>query len=347
MRDAFRAIVFVAMLSAVGFAQAQQHVTSGEEIDYQPAIIEASDGGRIAVFERLDASSFFGDLWITRSTDGGDTWSEAAAILATGANERHPALIETAPSRFTLFYLKGQSASSSFRIFRATSSDGAAFAEVGQIDLGWATGGEVNPHVIRHDDGTLTMSYQRYDAGSASYDCFVAESTDGGLTWDPLQTMIAPGAQLPRIAYRESDGLYLASYQIGSTGLHIYTKTTTNVHDWGPDRFNFAVVGDNHDSLPVVMPDGAFVTFFIRATGGTYDLAFRRSTDGTNWAPAIAGTNTLSVDDVEPHPLLVGSPDYVELYWGRDEPAGSFTYDIVREPIVPVNDIIFADGFEN
>ena len=32
--------------------------------------------------------------------------------------------------------------------------------------------------------------------------------------------------------------------------------------------------------------------------------------------------------------------------WGRDEPAGSFTYDIVREPIVPVNDIIFADGFD-
>ena len=51
MRDAFRAIVLVAMLSAAGFLQAQQHVTSGDEIDYQPAIIESSDGTRIVVFE--------------------------------------------------------------------------------------------------------------------------------------------------------------------------------------------------------------------------------------------------------------------------------------------------------
>ena len=128
--------------------------------------------------------------------------------------------------------------------------------------------------------------------------------------------------------------------------MHIYTKTTTNVHDWSGARVNFAVVGDNHDSLPVAMPDDAFVVFFSRATGGTYDIAFRRSSDGTNWAPAVAVTDTLTADDVEPHPLLVGTPDYVELYWGRDDPAGSFTYDIVREPIVPVNDILFADGFE-
>ena len=348
MHDRLSAAALAAFLCCAWPAQAQQHVTTGPELDYQPSVIQSTDDdARIVVFERLDANTLDGDLWLTRSTDGGASWSDPVAIIATAANERHPALVQTGPAQYELFYLKGTGAITNYRIFRATSSDGVAFAEQNPVDLGWATGGEVNPHVIRHDDGTLTMSYQRYDAGSASYDCFVAESTDGGLTWDPLQTMIAPGAQLPRIAYRESDGLYLASYQIGSTGLHIYTKTTTNVHDWGPDRFNFAVVGDNHDSLPVVMPDGAFVTFFIRATGGTYDLAFRRSTDGTNWAPAIAVTNTLSVDDVEPHPLLVGSPDYVELYWGRDEPAGSFTYDIVREPIVPVNDIIFADGFEN
>jgi hypothetical protein len=347
MRDRLRAAALVAFVCCASVAKAQQHVTTGDPLDYQPSVIQSTDDdARIVVFERLDSNTLIGDLWITRSTDGGASWSDPAAIIATPANERHPALLQLGPADYVLFYLKG-TGTPDYRIYRATSTDGVAFAEQGPVDFGWSTGGDVNPHVIRHDDGTLTMSYQRFNTVEADWDCLVAESTDGGLTWDHLQTVIATGAQLPRITYRESDGLYLASYQLGSTGLHIYTKTTTNVRDWSGARVNFAVVGDNHDSLPVAMPDGAFVVFFIRATGGTYDIAYRRSADGVNWGSAVAVTNTLTVDDVEPHPLLVGSPDYVELYWGRDEPAGSFTYDIVREPIVPVNDIIFADGFEN
>jgi hypothetical protein len=347
MHERLSAAALAAFLSCAAIARAEQHVTSGPELDYQPSVIQSSDDdARIVVFERLDPNSLAGDLWLTRSIDGGATWTDPVAIIATAANERHPALVQIGPAQYELFYLKGTS-TLNYRIYRATSSDGIAFAEQNPVDFGWPTGGDVNPHVIRHDDGTLTMTYQRYNATTFVYDCFVAESTDGGLTWDQAQTVIATGAQLPRIAYRESDGLYLASYQIGSTGLHIYTKTTTNVHDWSGARVNFAVVGDNHDSLPAAMPDGAFVTFFIRATGGTYDVAFRRSTDGANWSPIVPVTDTLTVDDVEPHPLLVGSPDYVELYWGQDDPAGSFTYDIVREPIVPVNEIIFADGFES
>lgn len=347
MHDRSRAAALAAFLCCAAVAQAQQHVTTGPELDYQPSVIQSTDDdARIVVFERLDPDTLVGDLWLTRSTDGGASWTDPVAIIATAANERHPALVQTGPAQYGLFYLKGTD-TTNYRIYRATSSDGVVFVEQGAVDFGWPTAGDVNPHVIRHDDGTLTMSYQRYNGTTFNYDCFVAESTDDGVSWDAMQTVIATGAQLPRIAYRESDGLYLASYQIGSSSVHIYTKTTTDVRDWSGARVNFAVVGDNHDSLPVAMPDGAFVAFFIRATGGTFDIAFRRSADGADWSSPVAVTDTLTADDVEPHPLLVGSPDHVELYWGRDEPAGSFTYDIVREPIVPVNEIIFADGFEN
>ncbi|HEX5123343.1 MAG TPA: sialidase family protein [Rhodanobacteraceae bacterium] len=346
MHDRLSAAALAAFLCCAPLARAQQHVTTGPEYDDQPSVIQSTDdGARIVVFERLDSNTLDGDLWLTRSTDGGASWTDPVAIIATVANERHPALVQTGPAQYALFYLKGTGAITNYRIYRATSSDGVTFTEQNQVDFGWATGGDVNPHVVRHDDGTLTMSYQRFSGGT-NYDCFVAESTDGGLTWDPMQTMIATGAQVPRITYRESDGVYLASYQVGGGNFHIYTKTTTNVRDWSGARVNFAVVDDNEDSLPVVMPDGAFVTFYIHTTGGTYDIAYRRSTDGTNWAPAVPVTNTLTIDDIQPHPLLVGSPDYVELYWGQDDPAGSLTYDIVREPIVPVNDIILADGFD-
>ena len=338
-------IPFAFVLSALAAtAGAAEPVTSGNGIDYMPSVIRSSDdGARIVVFERLDPTTFAGDLLLTRSTDDGASWSPPAAIIATGASERHPSLLQLGPSQYALFYLKGTGSSSSYRLRRATSTDGIAFTEQAQLDLGWATGGEINPHVIRHGDGTLTMSYQRISGGS-----YVAQSSDGGATWDTLKTQIASGSQLPRIAYRDSDGLYLASYQVGSTALAMYVKTTTDVRDWSAPRQDFAVSGNNHDSLPVVMPDGAFVLFWIRENGSGFDLAVRRSLDGAIWGDAITLTDTPDEDDVEPHPLVGTSASEVELYWGRDVPAGSLTHDIVREPHAPVLlDAIFDDGFES
>lgn len=344
MHEHRRAAMFGVIACVATSVHAEQHVTNGSELDYQPSIIRSGDDGvRILVFERLDRSTLFGDLWITRSADGGDTWSDPVAIIATDANERHPALVQTGPAQYALFYLKGMTAATSFRIWRATSSDGVAFTEQAQLDLGWPTGGEINPTVIRHADGTLTMSYQRLGSGAGLY---VAESTDDGVTWDTSRTAIATNAQLPRIAYRDSDGLYLASYQTGSTSLHLFVKTTADVHDWSAPARDFATIGNNHDSLPVVMSDDAFVVFFIRASGDQFDIALRRSPDGVSWSAPLAVTATPDADDVEPHPLVGDSASTVELYWGRDEPVGSFTYDIVRESAVLVNEAIFSDSFD-
>jgi hypothetical protein len=331
------------LFATVATTNAAEPVTSGDEIDYMPSVIRSSDdGARIVVFERLDASTFAGDLLLTRSTDGGASWTTPVPIVASAANERHPSLLQLGPASYALFYLKGTGTNTSYRLWRATSTDGISFTEQNQLDLGWTTGGEINPHVIRHANGTLTMSYQRLGSGS-----YVAESSDGGASWDLLKTVIAPGSQLPRITYRESDGLYLASYQVGSIALSMRVKTTTDVRDWSAAPQDFAAIGNNHDSLPVVMPDDAFALFWIRENGSGFDLAVRRSIDGATWGDALALTDTPDEDDVEPHPLVGASSTSVELYWGRDTPAGSLTYDIVREAHAAVVDSIFIDGFES
>ncbi|MET0226850.1 MAG: sialidase family protein [Dokdonella sp.] len=342
LRCALLAAALAAALVAPRAGAQVQPVTEGAPLDYQAAVIRSSDdGARIVVFERLDPATTDGDLWLTRSTDDGASWSTPAAIIATTANERHPALLQLGPSNYVLFYLKGASASSSFRLWRASSTDGVAFTEQAQLDLGWSSGGEINPHVIRHADGTLTMSYQRLGSGS-----YVAESGDGGVTWDTARTAIATGSQLPRIAYRERDGLYLASYQVGGSALSMHVKTTTDVHDWSGAAQDFAIDGNNHDSLPLVMPDGAFALFWIRAAGDQFDIAVRRSSDGVTWQPTLAVTASADADDVEPHPLQDGTADSVELYWGRGIPVGGSDYDIVRETGVRVRDVLFADGFD-
>lgn len=328
------------MVPAVAGAQIQA-ITFGDGIDYQPAVLRASsDGARIVVFERLDVV-FSGDLWLTRSSNGGQTWSTPVAIIASAASERHPALIEASPGNFTLFYLKGTGSNSSYRLWRATSSDGVSFSEQGVLDLGWSTGGEINPHVIRHADGLLTMTYQRLSGG-----VYIAQSTDGGATWDTQKTVLNASGQLPRIAFRESDGLYLASYQTGNYPLLLWVKTSTDAFDWSAPAQSFASPDSNHDSLPVVMPDGAFVLFWVRGLGGPFNIVARRSSDGLDWSGDIEVTTSGNHNDVEPHPLVGTSPGVVELYWGRESPLGSSDFNIVRKASVVVLDAVYTDGFE-
>lgn len=344
MKKPFRAAVLFATLLAGDVALATtEPVTSGGLFDYQPSVIRSTDdGARIVVFERLNPATLYGDLWVTRSTDGGGTWSTPTIAIASSSNERHPALLQPGPSSYVLFYLKGMSAASSFRIARATSSDGVTFTEQGTLDLGWATGGEINPHVIDEGGGVLTMSYQRLNTNTGSY---VAQSLDNGVTWDTLRTPIQLDSQLPRIARRADDGLYLVSYQVGSSPLTMRVETTTNLRDWSSPARDFAAAGDNHDSLPVVMADGSFVLTWIRAAGSGYDIALRRSTDGRNWQPVQTVTSTPDENDVEPHPLLGDSPGSFQLYWGRAIPATANAFNIVRDGNVII-DAMHADGFD-
>jgi hypothetical protein len=334
------AILAALIISFAPLSHAQDFVTTGTGVDYMPSIMRAADGTLLLAFERLNASTFSGDLWITRSTDGGATWSTAASIVATTSNERHPALVQRGDGSFVLFFLKGASAASSFRIHRATSPDGVTFTDAGALALGWATGGEINPHVVTHPDGTLTMSYQRLSGGS-----YVAQSTDGGAKWDQLRTTIAADGLLPRITFRASDSRYLATYQVGPSPLSLYAKTTTDVRNWSASRIDFAVDGDNHDSLPVVMPDNAFAVFYIHADGGAYDVRSRRSPDGAMFEDPIVHTDD-DVSDVEPHPLVGTSSQKVDLYWAREADAGSGDYDIRRLAGVAVADAIYSDGFD-
>lgn len=345
MRNRF--IVAAAGLTALSWlpslAMAEEAVVGGMGNDYQAAIAVPWDApaDRLVVFERLNAS-FLGDLWVTRSQDGGETWSGPAPVVATAANERHATLVQVGIDEYALFHLSGAGASSSYRIHRGTSADGMDYVPQGALDLGWPTGGEANPHVIRATDGMLTMTYQRL--GGAAY---VARSDDNGATWDTLMTQVSPGnAALPRIAYRESDGIYLLAYQTGSNPVTVWTKTSTNPYDWSTPAQPLVPDGNNHDAYPMVMPDDSFVVFWARVANGHFQVFSRRSRDGAAWEAPVQHTNRPGLANIQPHALTTAQAHLAELYWGAAQAAGDSDYDIVRESGVVVADGIFAHDFE-
>lgn len=322
-------------------ASAQVTVSGGPGLDYQASVIRPWNApqSRIVVFERLDAG-LSGDLWVTRSDDEGATWNFPTIAVGTAANERHAALVQTGESLYQLFYLKDEGGSS-FRIHRASSGDGAAFTGHGRVELGWAVAGEINPHVIREDDGTLLMTYHRL-SGAA----YIARSADAGLTWDQDRVQVSVGnAALPRLAHRPDDDTYLLVYQTnpGNNQLRLWASTTNDPSDWSAAPIEIVTDGNNHDALPVVLGDGRFALFWARVADGNFQIFSMQSPDGQEWDDMRQLTSRPNLANVQPHALALAAGE-TDLYWGAAQDAAGSDYDIVRQ-IIAFTDI-FRDGFE-
>lgn len=313
----FLPLCFITVAVAVG-AGLVGPIYNGPELDYQPAILRVQPGGQLlSVIERRNVGSTTYDLYVSSSSDAGHTWTTPQPAINTPLSERHPALVQTS-SGFALFYLVVESGS--YRIHRATSVDGLSWTSQGAIDLGWSTPGEINPTVISEASGALTMTYHRISGPS-----YLARSTDGGVTWDTLKTQVSPGsAALPRIAKRESDGLYLVTYQVnpGNNNLDIYAKVTSNPYNWSGKEYIVARTPNAHDSQPIVLEDGRFVVFSAeQQNSDAFNIYYRTSRNGTSWSQRVAVTSDPTRYDLQPHPILQGTPGHLILVWSHQDSA--------------------------
>jgi len=291
-------------------------IYDGPELDYQPSIIRVDPSGDLMlVYERIDLASFFGDLHVCFSSDNGQTWTTPQPIIDTSLNERHPALIQLGTNSYALFYLVDETGSGAYRIHRATSSDGLSWTSHGAVDLGWSSPGEINPDVLVEADDTLNMTYHRL-----SNPAYIARSTDSGVTWDRLKTQVSNStAALPRIAKRESDGVYLVTYQTGSSSVDIWSKATTDPYVWPGTATPFSTAINSHDSQPIVLEGGTFLVTYAQQVASVFDLHYRTSYDGETWSNAVRVTDDATHYDTQPHPLLHGSPGHVILAWSHQE----------------------------
>ncbi|GAB4149181.1 MAG: hypothetical protein Fur0021_09960 [Candidatus Promineifilaceae bacterium] len=315
--------VFLATFSlSHAFAQSNGiPVYVDSDSNYQSVMLRQQNGQLLLVFEKFNLDSFSGDLYATLSANDGYSWSTPFPIIDSSSNERHPSLVKLGPGNLALFYHKGD-AFSNFRIYRATSEDGVTWTEQGAINLGWNNTGEVNPSVILEEDGSLTMTYNRM--GEPSY---IARSTDGGVTWDHNHTQVSDGpAALARLTKRDSDGLYLVTYEVGTSNMQIFGKTSLDPYDWSGAETLVSGGGTNQDSRPLALEGGAFMVAYAHQpnTNTPFSVYYRISPDGLSWSDRVRITSVEELYKLEPFIMRQGMAGHVKVIWSQQK--GGFPY---------------------
>lgn len=333
-------------------------ITSGSNIFDSPVAIRTAPAGdiRLAFISNFYGPSITASIVLGRSSDDGANWTlwsgpggfDAVQPLRVPTSQAfNPNLIRIDSSQYFLFYAHG--VNFDFHLRRSVSSDDATFAAGSVMDMGWSSGIEDQPSVMRSAAGVLTMVYRRPMAeGPSGAGLYLAQSTNQGASWDNQHTLVSSDGILPDLAFRSSDGLYLLSYlvELPGGGYQIRIKSTHDARDWSQPSRELAS-GILGAARIAVMPDGAFVMVWSRSDGVQADISMSRSMDGTGWSPESTVAGTIDRNDGAPYPLATPSPGVIELYWSAATDGGmNFESQIVRDARIVVLDPVFATGFD-
>lgn len=320
-------------------------ISNGKIFDRQASLL--ADGAlRVGVVERSTApgSGIESTLYRLRSTDGGASFPVDLQPLFPDSGLRHPTLVKPGTD-YLLFFEEGL-ASAQIRLRRAVSSDGISYLRDAQtLDLGWASGGQARPQVVAGPGNLLTLSYEYLADGSAR----LAQSADGGLSWDLQQTLSANAASYPRLAWRASDGRWLLAYQSG-TPPRVAWKTTLDPRNWPATAEWLTPAGsESRRPWPIVQPDGSWVIFYaeVNLASGRTDIWSRRSVDGIQFDAAVAHTNSGFAEDF-PFAAAGATAQSAALVYSRAASGcgSSYCWLWLDQQAALLDMPIFADGFE-
>src|SRR5215470_4026660 len=197
-----RRLISVIALSISGSAAwaAAGTVTGGGEGKH-PSIAGDDKGGLHVAYEAPGKGATTADIYYTSSTDGGKTWSAAAAVASTPGASEDPAIAVGKDGSVVVVWTDTSSGDQKPDIYAARSADkGKTWSA--PVDVSNTPGISSAPDVKVAPNGDTYVIWIDTSAGSDSPDVYFASSVDGGKTFSkPTDISNTPGKSLtPAIA---------------------------------------------------------------------------------------------------------------------------------------------------
>jgi hypothetical protein len=228
---------------------------SGARSTWFPTVERLRDGDLLVVY--YDSTSHLGPdgrIAMTRSHDGGRTWSTPAVAVDTALDDRDPSIVELASGTLVMSWFETDWSTKPLPtpggVWTARSTDGgrswsAPVRARSQLfgngswtipPVGYSTPwAATSAKILELPDGTLLLPVYGNTPDDASPSISVLRSRDGGRSW-PAETLVARHAagdkfNEPALTRLGDGSIQLA---IRGTGVGYWTSSTDGGRTWAP-----------------------------------------------------------------------------------------------------------------
>lgn len=255
-----------------------------------PAIAVAPDGTLYAAWEDLRDGQW--NIYLSKSTDGGTTWSANWAIQPTETSTSHraPSIAAASGGNVYVVWEEDGSDTSSVDIMFASSSDGGTtWSSPVRAAFDVSASEQRTPAVAFDGGGTLYVAWM--DTRSGHGDIYVARSTNGGSSWG-LGVRVNDNStltdqSLPTLAAGDSGHVYLA-WSDGRNGNDdiFFAASTNSGQSWSQNVKVNSDTGSAVQTEPSLARDGVgdLHLTWRDTRNGDADIFYARSTnEGAGW----------------------------------------------------------------
>jgi Neuraminidase (sialidase) len=334
--------------------------------DYNPQVTTDGAGHWVTVWQSTEklggAVGTDWDIFVSRSTDNGQTWSTLTTLNTNAASDlgadRYPQVTTDGAGNWIAVWrseeplsVPGGTAGWDWDIFVARSTDnGESWSAPAVLNTNAASdlGADYEPQVTTDGAGNWVAVWHSHDdlGGTVGPDAdiFVARSTDNGQSWSAPATLNTNAASdsttfdsggdfRPQVT-TDGTGNWVAVWDSGGyTGTEadiFVARSTDNGQTWSAPAMLNAASASGTDWNPQVTTDGAGNWVAVwdsgERSGTDGDIFVARSTDnGQTWS-APAALNTIAAsgsgDDYYPQVATDGAGNWVTV-WDSDESLGS------------------------
>jgi Neuraminidase (sialidase) len=299
-------------------------------VDSNPSVAAGSDGLWLAVWHTSDSLGgtvgLDWDIFISRSTDGGETWEEGALLNSNGADDRgddlSPALATDGDGNWIVSWASTESFDGTFGrdrdiMYCRSTDNGKTWSAPAPLNVNAAQdyGNDWAVTISSDKEGRWVAAWASSDSlinrvGGDS-DIFVARSKDNGSSWSyptPLNSNAAYDLEFDTSPYVVADGsgLWLAVWSSGesfgpNTGVErdiLVSRSSDSGASWSdPMPLNQnAATDDSSDWSPRVATNGKGIWVAVWSSADTLggsigfdsDMLLSRSEDnGVTWSQPI------------------------------------------------------------
>lgn len=291
--------VTAALVNAVSWSDYEKRLTTHENFDGIPDILQTDNGAIWVFWSRNDEAENY-DIFYTISLDEGSSWSPETRLTADTATNTGVSVLQA--SNGSIWLVWSSDRTGSYEIFYKTSPDlGASWSN--DTQLTFHPSDNLKPAVCQLSNGSIWVVWG--SDRTEDFELYLKTSSDFGASWsEDMRLTLDPNYydKMPCVV-ETSDGLIWLFWSSDRTGKgDIYYKTY-NGANWSEETqlVSGSTIESNTDAFQA--QNGAIWVFFTSrqsSESATDDVYYTCSSDnGVTWSGEVQFTTDTN-DDMWP-----------------------------------------------